>query len=320
MEVISLNKILITAIGGDIGNGIIKSLKNNKHELIYYGCDVVEYNYSFNDVNYFYEAPSYKNETIWLQFILNILKDNQVDYFWPVTEPEIVIVNRNIHLFDFCKVIINASNILDVALDKGQTATALRKAGINTPKTYFSIGDCDNMFPKVVKESFSCGSHGIKIVNDIKELYNVFSKMKNPIIQDYVGTPEKEYTMAVFSDGKVVNSITFQRTLGFGGMTRYIRLAHETSLNEIALKIAELFNLHGSINVQMREENGSFFVFEINPRISSTIGFRTKLGFNDVSWWLNYMMGNTIEKYNVPSENIVGVRGVEEKLFYTDKS
>jgi carbamoyl-phosphate synthase large subunit len=68
----------------------------------------------------------------------------------------------------------------------------------------------------------------------------------------------------------------------------------------------------------MRKFEDDYFVFEINPRISSTMSFRLQMGFNDVAWWIDMMDKKNVEKYTVPNENIYGVRNVEEKLFVDD--
>jgi carbamoyl-phosphate synthase large subunit len=154
------------------------------------------------------------------------------------------------------------------------------------------------------------------IVNDYDELEKKYLAMENAVIQEYVGSADDEYTMTVFSDGDIVNQITFKRTLGLGGMSRFVELVHDESLNEVAGKIAGLFGLRGSINVQMRKRNNRFCVFEINPRISSTIGFRNQLGFNDVAWWIDMQEGKQVKKYDTPEAKVHGVRSVEEKLFF----
>lgn len=311
-----MKKIFITAIGGDIGYGVIKSLKRSNHDLYIIGCDIQKYNYAYDLVDEFYVSPAYRDEEKWKSFVLEILQDNDAEYFWPVTEPEIKIVNSNRDLFETYKVVMNKSNILEVAMDKGRTAECLLKAGIKAPQTWSEISSCEENYPMIVKEKFGCGSHAVSIVNDHNELVEEFNRMSDPIIQTYIGDADNEYTMTVFSDGNVVNSIAFKRSLGFGGMSRSVELTHDDNLDEIARKIADLFDLRGSVNVQMRKLNGEYYVFEINPRISSTMGFRLQLGFNDTAWWIDMMEGNKVEQYIVPNKNVHGVRNVEEKLFY----
>ena len=310
-----MKKILVTAIGGDIGYGVIKALKKSNHNLHILGCDIKRYNMSSDLVDEFMVCPPYRDEKIWLDFILAALKENTVEYFWPVTEPEIRIVDKNKELFSFVKVVMNAPNVLEVAMDKGRTARYLAKNGVTTPKTWDAVADAETIFPMIVKEKFGCGSHSVSVVNNETELVKEFESMENPIVQEYVGDSSDEYTLTVFSDGSVVNYIAFRRELGFGGMSRYVELVTDSCLGEISGKIAHMFDLRGSVNVQMRKRGEEYYVFEINPRISSTVGFRTMLGFNDVSWWLDMYEGNAVPQFEVPKEKVYGVRTVEEKVF-----
>jgi carbamoyl-phosphate synthase large subunit len=55
---------------------------------------------------------------------------------------------------------------------------------------------------------------------------------------------------------------------------------------EIGIKIAKKLELNGSINIQLRLHEGLPYIFEINPRFSSTVFIRSELGFNDVAWSL----------------------------------
>ena len=174
----------------------------------------------------------------------------------------------------------------------------------------------EKLFPVIVKEKFGCGSHSVYIVNSENELNNIICYMEDPIIQEYIGDDSNEYTLTIFSDGEVVNYIAFRRTLGFGGMSRYVELVFDEKIEELAFTVADLFSLKGSINIQMRRANNNYYIFEINPRISSTMGFRLQLGFNDVEWWLNMLEGKSILQYSRPTQKVYGVKNVEEKLYY----
>ena len=57
-----MKRIFVTAIGGDIGYGIIKALKMSNYNLHIVGCDIKKYNASYDLVNNFLVCPPYKNE------------------------------------------------------------------------------------------------------------------------------------------------------------------------------------------------------------------------------------------------------------------
>ena len=101
----------------------------------------------------------------------------------------------------------------------------------------------------------------------------------------------------------------------------------EKLLNEIAARL----NLCGSINVQLRLRAGVPYVFEINPRFSSTVRFRHQLGFTDVLWALRDRVRVEIGDYIVPPEGLrfykifddvidwSSVMGKEQQMCYVDK-
>lgn len=308
-------KILVTAVGGDIGYAVIKAIKSSNHDMYIIGCDIKKYNISYDLVDEFYVCPAYRNVEAWTEYMAEMILKKDIDYFWPVTEPEIKIINENPELFESVRVVMNQSNVLRVAMDKGETARFLYENGVLTPKTWACVPEADLTYPLIVKEKFGCGSHSVAVVNGKDELIQSFDEMENPIVQECIGDKSEEYTLTVFSDGETVNCIAFKRELGFGGMSRYVELSHDKKLSIIADKIAKMFNLHGSINVQMRKVEEEYYVFEINPRISSTMGFRMQLGFNDVSWWLDMLENKLVDKYIAPEGVIYGARSVEEKLF-----
>ncbi len=310
-----MKKILITAIGGDIGYGVIKALKAGGQDLHIIGCDIKQYNCSLDLVDEFETCPPYTDDGQWTDYMKHMIAEKQVDYFWPVTEPEIRIVNRDPKAFANTVVIMNRPNVLAVAMDKGETARFLMENGVNTPKTWSRIPTEEQDYPLIIKEKFGCGSHSVALIHNREELVQAFEEMESPIIQECIGNKSEEYTLTVFSDGNVINSIAFRRELGFGGMSRYVELSHDQKLYETGERIARMFDLRGSVNVQLRKQDGEYYVFEINPRISSTVGFRSLLGFYDVAWWMDMVEGKKVEKYTIPEGEVHGVKTVEEKIF-----
>ena len=52
------------------------------------------------------------------------------------------------------------------------------------------------------------------------------------------------------------------------------------------LKIANELNLNGVINIQFKIKNNQLKIFDINPRLSSTVKMRDLIGFKDCLWWI----------------------------------
>src|SRR3546814_16519316 len=58
------------------------------------------------------------------------------------------------------------------------------------------------------------------------------------------------------------------------------------SIESLCATVARALDLSGSINIQLRLGSRGPMIFEINPRFSSTVVFRHRLGFSDLLWSL----------------------------------
>jgi carbamoyl-phosphate synthase large subunit len=90
-----------------------------------------------------------------------------------------------------------------------------------------------------------------------------------------------------------------------GGFTGWAKIIDDSEIMSTCRTIAEGLDLRGSMNVQLRLTDIGPRVFEINPRFSSTTLMRHQLGFSDVQWAVNEVVGNPITIRNIQAEQIV---------------
>ena len=64
---------------------------------------------------------------------------------------------------------------------------------------------------------------------------------------------------------------------------------------EMCRKIAKGIELEGSMNIQLILTDSGPRIFEINPRFSSTVLMRHKLGFCDLLWAIDESQGLDID-------------------------
>lgn len=309
--------ILVTGIGGDIGQGILKCLIDFNYCSNLYGCDLDKYAAGQKLVNVFFISPRVDIEEEYITFLLKIINENNIEYIIPSTEPEINLLSkyRDIKEFHNVKILINNQLILGTFLDKYKTIEFLSRNNIQCPKTYL-IDDFDGQlpFPVLLKLRQGAGRKGLYSVNNNEDLLYFKRNYKNSIIQEIIGDIDHEYTIGVFSDGEKVNSIGFRRYLGYGSLSKYVEIENDPKIQELAEKIAKLTNLKGSINIQTRKLNGEYIPFEINPRLSSTLYFRNCFGFQDLKWWIDMNENISIE-YKLKFTKGVGVKTVGEVFF-----
>ncbi|MCK4974189.1 MAG: ATP-grasp domain-containing protein [Sulfurimonas sp.] len=314
--------ILITAAGGDIGGNIINILSEQKDkELFIVGTDLNKNIFALDKVDRFYQVErtdslNYKKQ------ILRIIEENSIEVVLPVSEQEILWFNENRNIFDALKikVLINNRNIIDSFLNKLETSFELNNLSVKTPKTFlFSEFKNQLKFPLILKSMYSIKTKDIYIINNQNQLEYLkisIGSHDDYIIQQYIGSLDDEYTTSVYKNKNKFEVITFKRKLT-GGMTSFATICNEEKLREYSLKIANSFNLEGSINIQSRKVGNDFYIFEINPRFSSTVYVRNYFGFKDVLWWINDINDGNI--FNIEQNNIdlngSAILGYQYKFF-----
>jgi len=291
--------ILITSVGGDIGGNIVKILKEQdlfKCSLI--GIDIKEHVFPEIDLNYFHQVSRVDNPT-YITELKNIILKYKIDIIIPSSEFDILYLHENIVFFHDLnvKLLINNQDIVHTFLNKYITAKILDNLNICTPKTY-TLDEYNNdlPFPLIIKASSSTTSKMIEKVNTNEELIAVQATILDKekfIVQEYIGTETEEYTTTIYYDENITKVITFKRLLD-GDKTGYAEIINAPILDEYALTIAKKFVLSGSINIQSRKFNNNFYIFEINPRISSTVYIRNHFNFQDLMWWVTKKLNITL--------------------------
>lgn len=313
-------RILITGIGGDIGQSAIKCLKESSYKPYLIGCDIDPYAAGKKEVDIFFQAPHARIADEYLKFLLKIVKITTPNYILPTTEAEIEFYDANRKTFDEHGIIllINDTNIINIFLNKYNTIEFFKRHEFNYPETYRLSEYCGELkFPVIVKPEKGSGSKKIEILYNEIDLNYIKQKYKDSVVQEIVGNIDEEYTVGIFSDGSNVYSIAFRRYLGYGSLTKFAEFTKNKEIESLAICLARACKLKGSINVQMRKTERGFIPFEVNPRLSSTVYFRYFFGFKDLEWWINMYEGHQIE-YNLKYTKGIGVRTINETFFDLD--
>src|SRR3989338_2537540 len=131
---------LVTSIGGDIGQSVIKCLKDSDCEYNFHiiGCDTDKYSARKDEVDEFLLAPPAINEQNYLDFIKTALLEKKIDYILFLSEPEIDLFNSNREVFNGfqARILVNDKNIVDTFMDKYRTYLFLKANGLPYPDTF----------------------------------------------------------------------------------------------------------------------------------------------------------------------------------------
>lgn len=306
--------ILLLGAGGDIGQSIYKILSEIKWVQKTVGTDININSASGLLFDKFYKVPKCDNLK-YIEEISEIIEYENISLILPVSESEIRYFFRNaIESINNIPLILANSLSLSIGLDKLKTIEFLKENNLPYPKTYKQNTNLDLDYPILAKPNTGSGSKSIIKIEDELDLVYTNRKFPHHILQEFLHEDEGEYTCGLFCSSKgEIRHIVFKRDL-MSGFSVFGEIVENEIINQILIKIARALNLKGSINVQLRVVNGKPYVFEINPRFSSTVRFRDLFGFKDVLWVLEDEIKTVISSYNKPSKGRTFYKGFNEYI------
>lgn len=261
----------------------------------------------------FANAPDYMEQ------LFGLIDKYQIRALFHGCEPELMLFAKHREAIEARGVFlpINPTEVIDLCMDKEKTNRRLTELGFDSPKFTVIETRADlatiNWFPVVIKPSVgSGGSANVYVAQNARELNGLADYLElgdNQIkffIQEYVGTPDDEYTVGVLHDmeGKYINAIAVKRALT-GQLNIRVSVPNRTGkvalgpklvissgvsqgevgrfpkVTEQCKRIAKAIGARGPINIQCRLVDGVVRVFEINPRFSGTTSLRAMVGYNE---------------------------------------
>ena len=305
-------KILISGVSGDIGFGLGRILRHWNFFDELHGIDISKDNPAsliFDNVDVSPRANT-DNYIEWLTKYLNVHK---IDVFVPTSEAEISAVSKNLAaLASICKVLINDSHLIEVCLEKNKTLKYLNKFGIKIPiHGIVNISDRPPKYPVIVKPRTGQGSKGLRKISTDSEFLEI---TEGYVWQEYLAPDDEEYTCAVYVSKALKSRILLLKRVLVGGYTGRAIVVKNIKIEEYVKNIILALNVPGLYNIQLRLTDDGPKLFEINPRVSSTVVFRDKLGFQDFKWWVLEALGMELPHYEEVCAGITMYRGNTEYI------
>jgi carbamoyl-phosphate synthase large subunit len=340
--------------GGGLGEQIIKALRLASTRYRIVGTDITPYSKGFVDLDEAEIVPP-AIDARFKAVLLRLCEKHHIQAVLCGSEAELKAFDRE--RADFARrgifLPINPSSVLDICLDKVKTAQFLSANGFSSP-TFRRISSLEDVkgfphLPAVIKPSVgSGGSANLFLAQTPREL-EVFAEhllTTHPefIVQEYVGTPEAEFTVGVLTamDGTLLNSIAIRRHLRSAISTRInapnrtartdlgatLVISNGISQGEIGAfpevtgtceQIAAALGSRGPLNVQCRLVNGTVNVFEINPRFSGTTSLRAMAGYNEPDVLIRRHVLNELIEPHFKYRSCFILRGLSEALVEVDQ-
>ncbi len=294
--------VLITAVGGDIGQSVLTSLKRSSYKLKTIGTDCDDETAGLFLCDYGERVPAAtKDPQGYTRAITDICQREKVDLVFVCHEAEQKLLAKQMETIKQktpAHFVVQPDAVLALCMDKMKCYRFLEQQGIRVPQTAYTTVGISSLikkfgFPLIVKSRQGSGSRGFQIVKNRATLAAAIKSIKQPLVQEYItNKSDEEYTVGLFLDNNsvVLGAIPMLRKLRFG-MTWHGIVDDYSDVVAVARQAVEAVKAIGPCNVQLRRDQyNQPCVIEINARISSSTAFRAHLGFNEAAASLMYFL------------------------------
>jgi carbamoyl-phosphate synthase large subunit len=258
----------MTGAGGPSTEAILK-LWSPKHELFFSDAKIDSITPQVSSDKRFF-VP-YATDEQFLQSIINLTKKLKID----ILISQLPILAGNKKLFNPTLLLIPDENFINLFLNKLQSGIKMNENKILEPGT--KVLNNKSKFeglPVIFKPCFGRGSRSIFHAETQEE----FEALKNYLLtqEELFITQQKihgeEYSVQVLANSRgILKGITPILIKGKRGSTTSGVVSNNSEVIKACLNFHEVFKTSGTYNIQLMLNKDQAYIFEVNPRVSTTM-------------------------------------------------
>lgn len=285
-----MNNILVTGIGGNVGYGILRNIKQAFGEQIsLIGTNTVKVSAGNHMCKEVYEVP-FSTDVTYIPTIKRICDTHSISLIIPSTDYETYVLAS--HLHELPPVAVSPAHTTKIFLDKYLSYQHLANAGLSFAESILPSNYNNHFSAYIVKPREGRGSRNLHINPNLPSSFS----------DDYVIQPllsGKEITTAFYvtKNNVLHGHITMERELMSGATNNCEVTTEYDSVMDVYLhNLIRHFDIKGSCNIQSIVTTDGIVPFEVNCRISGTNSIRSQFGFKDVAYTVDeWLYGNVPE-------------------------
>ena len=217
-------RVLVTAVGGDLGQALVKSLRLGGANFEISGCDAQGSGIGQAFVSRFDSVPATSDAEAYVHAVDDLCRRHETEVILPASEAEITALARvGPRLPCGAVVVCQPWPWLRVFGDK---LSCMRALDSHLPLSAFADGSDQKAvtelvqrvgFPLVVKARQSSGSRSVTMVTTEDELAASIAGEPASVVQEFIDDHEGEFSVGVFACDDFTEVLAFRRGLGRGG-------------------------------------------------------------------------------------------------------
>jgi len=299
--------ILVSAIGGNLGQAICKTIYKHYSNANIIGMDAVNPLQGYGLCNELIKVP-FANSINYMAVIKQIVKEHEIDLIIPCNDFEIEKIVEN----DLLKKITLASELKTIStfFDKYLCYTEFNKVGIEFCSTSLPSNYKSEFEKIIVKPRKGSGSKGV-----VKNPTNLLDFDDKYIIQELKEGIELTIPFYVNLNNQLLG---FLPLIKFGIAPNNSYQTYNmvnNKLHHLLLKIVNAFKIKGPCNLQCILNDDDLYPFELNCRYSGSVDIQDELGFDILRIGIEEYFNNIAYLHKPNISNGFAVRQYQSKVF-----
>ncbi|MBB5209157.1 ATP-grasp domain-containing protein [Chiayiivirga flava] len=279
-----MSSILVTGIGGVVGQGILRNLRAMELGIRIVGTNTVRVSAGNHLCDAVHEVP-FATAPGYIDTMRQLLVLQDVRLVLPSTDYEAHVLAR--HRDSLPATVASApAEVSGLCLDKFLNFERFAERGLPFARSVLPSRYADDFPRTVVKPREGRGSRGIHVDPPDPRAFD-----DTHVVQEYLDGPELTTTFYVLKDGSLHGAITLRRNLDHGNTSSCeVERAYDAQIDGLLRRMTAAFPFRGSCNLQSRVTAAGVVPFEINCRISGTNSIRAQFGFPDVAYTVQELL------------------------------
>lgn len=275
-----MKTVLVTAVGGNIGQGVVRNIKSYNLPIRVIGVDakcVYPVKHLCDEVHF---IPYAKDEN-YISELLKICTLQKVDFIIPVTEAEIYVLSSEWVVPDI-KVACSNFKTIDILLDKYKTYHFFKSNNIPFAESILPSNYRQEFSEKVVKrrKGYAWKDVFFNPVNT-EEFDDSF------VVQKLYKGVEITTGFYITKESQLLGNITLEKHSHGINQACNITQKYDDIIMPIIRSISEKLEIRGCADLQaIITDDGKIYPFEVNCRLSGSNSIRSQFGFEDVKYLL----------------------------------
>jgi len=302
-----LPRILVTGVGGGVGQSIIKSLSDTDWPVI--AADGNDLAVGLYASEHAYRVP-YARDSRYIEVLHEVCRKERINYVFPGLDAELPVLARAVDTFRDIGVtiVVSRPEVVDLCDDKLGTIQFLANNELPFLRTIPAVDaqHWDGGYPVVLKPRIGgCRSVGVHVAKNATEVGRILEEGDPAlfVMQEYV--EGDEYTCGTVNfEGLCKGIIVMRRILRFGD-TYQAFVVRDDQIEAVVRSTAERLKPFGPCNFQLRLRDGCPYIFEINARCSGTTAARSLAGFNEPRMTVEYLYSGRNPSFEVREISIL---------------